>query len=74
MENTTIDQSDLARLNEKDKLELQTFITHETQKTRINAREFLSLLLPLRLCDTLSQGKGSISLSFHSSSCPRLGP
>lgn len=40
---SSLEQSDLDRLNDKDKAELRQFITNEQQRTRIQARKSFSL-------------------------------
>lgn len=60
----SLEQSDLDKLNDKDKAELRQFITNEQQRTRIQARKhfFLLSLLPPHSAGYLSADlPGSLS-------------
>jgi import inner membrane translocase subunit TIM8 len=41
----TIDQSDIEKLNDKDKTELRQFFANEEHRSRIQSRTFVSLFL-----------------------------
>lgn len=43
----TIEQSDIEKLNDKDKAELRQFFSNEQQRTRIQSRAFFPLLFHL---------------------------
>lgn len=50
----SLEQSDLDKLNDKDKAELRQFITNEQQRTRIQARKHFFFYFPSYLLTLLA--------------------